>query len=141
MRLSSILSFLGFALFFAGTYCPLLRPFHLFNWNVYQMNQPYGLVLLLVAVVGILASFLNQRKLVRITAWVSLVLVVMLLVAAILKVQFAFSFIPFHKVDAFLARQIKFKWGWYVLFAGAILALAGALNNKPKSIITAPEAV
>ena len=44
MRISSILSFIGFVLLFAGTYCPLLRPFGLINWNVYQLNQPYGLV-------------------------------------------------------------------------------------------------
>lgn len=105
------------------------------------MNQPYGLALLLVAVIGIITSFLNQRKVVLINAWVALLLVVLLLVAAILKVKFAFSFIPFHGIEAFMSRQIKFKWGWYVLFAGAVLALAGALSSKPKSIIMTPEVV
>jgi hypothetical protein len=141
MRLSSILSFVGFVLLFAGTYCPLLRPFHLFNWNVHQLNQPYGIVLLLVAVVGVISAFLNQHKITRIAAWVSLLLVVVLLIAAVLKVQFAFSFIPFHKIDAFLSRQIKFKWGWWVLFAGTVLALAGALNGKPKGFVKPPQAV
>jgi hypothetical protein len=65
MRISSILSFLGFVLLFAGTYCPLLRPLGLFNWNVYQLNQPYGLVFALVAVVGVAASFLNQQKIIK----------------------------------------------------------------------------
>jgi uncharacterized membrane protein len=139
MRISSILSFVGFVLLFAGTYCPLLRPFHIMNWNVYQLNQPYGLVMLLVAVIGIAGSFLNQPKIIRATAWGSVVLVVMLLIAALLKIHFAFSFIPFHKFEAFLAKQIKFKWGWYVLFAGAALALAGALSSKPKVYIKVPD--
>lgn len=130
MRISSILSFVGFVLLFAGTYCPLLRPFHIMNWNVYQLNQPYGLVMLLMAIIGIAASFLNQPKIIRAAAWGSVVLVVMLLIAALLKIHFAFSFIPFHKFEAFLARQVKFKWGWYVLFAGAALALAGALSIR-----------
>jgi len=139
MRLSSILSFVGFALLFGATYCPLLRPLGLFNWDVYQLNQPYGLVLALVAIIGILSSFLNQPQLMRVTAWVSLVLVVVLLAAAIFKVQTAFSFIPFKKFDAFLTRHIKFKWGWWVLFAGAVLALAGAMSAKPKTYIKPAE--
>lgn len=135
MRISSILSFLGFTLLFAGTYCPLLRPFHIVNWNVYQLNQPYGLVLLLVAIIGIAASFLNQPKIIRAAAWISLILVIMLFIAALLKIHFAFSFIPFHKFENFLARQIKFKWGWYVLFSGAVIAVAGALAHKPRVFI------
>jgi uncharacterized membrane protein len=138
MRISSILSFVGFVLIFAGTYCPLLRPFHIMNWNVYQLNQPYGLVMLLVAIIGIAASFLNQPKIIRATAWGSVVLVVMLLIAALLKIHFAFSFIPFHKFEAFLARQVKFKWGWYVLFTGAGLAVAGTLSIR-KITVKAPE--
>ncbi|MDN5287407.1 MAG: hypothetical protein JWR38_3681 [Mucilaginibacter sp.] len=141
MRLSSILSFVGFALLMAGTYCPLLRPFHIVSWNVYQLNQPYGLVLLLVAIVGILASFLNQPKIIRAAAWTSVVLVLLLFIAALLKIHFAFSFIPFHKFEIFLARQIKFKWGWYVLFTGPILALAGALSNRPQIYIKSTEAI
>lgn len=138
MRISSILSFVGFVLLFAGTYCPLLRPFHIVSWNVYQLNQPYGLVMLLAAVIGIAASFLNQPKIIRTAAWVSVALVVMLFIAALLKIHFAFSFIPFHKFEAFLAKQIKFKWGWYVLLAGALLALAGALSIR-KPTVKVPE--
>ena len=138
MRISSILSFVGFVLLFAGTYCPLLRPFHIVSWNVYQLNQPYGLVMLLAAIIGIVASFLNQPKIIRAAAWVSAALVVMLFIAALLKIHFAFSFIPFHKFEAFLAKQIKFKWGWYVLLAGALLALAGALSIR-KPTVKAPE--
>jgi predicted membrane channel-forming protein YqfA (hemolysin III family) len=141
MRLNSILSFVGFLLLFAGTYCPLLRPFHLFNWNVYQLNQPYGIVLLLVAIIGIISSFLNQHKITRASAWLSLVLVVVLLAAAIFKVKTTFSFIPFHKFDTLLTKQIKFKWGWWVLFAGPVLALAGALSSKPKGYVKPPEVI
>lgn len=138
MRISSILSFVGFVLLFAGTYCPLLRPFHIVSWNVYQLNQPYGLVMLLAAIVGIAASFLNQPKIIRAAAWVSAALVVMLFIAALLKIHFAFSFIPFHKFEAFLAKQIKFKWGWYVLLAGALFAVAGALSIR-KPTVKIPE--
>jgi hypothetical protein len=135
MRLSSILSFVGFALLFAATYCPLLRVFHVTSWNVYKLNQPYGLVLLLVAVVGIIVSFLNQAKIIRVAAWLAFALAALLLAAAIMKVNSAFSFIPFKGVNKFLTSQLKFQWGWYVLFAGPVLALIGALSSKSKVFI------
>ena len=130
MRLNTLLSFAGFIMLVAGTYCPILRPFHLFNWDVYDANKPFGIVILLVALVGIIGTVFNQVKITRLSSWLSLGLVILFFIAAWLKVHTSFSFIPFHSIDAFLTRQIKFKWGWYLLFAGPLLALAGVLFNK-----------
>ncbi|MCC8423343.1 hypothetical protein [Mucilaginibacter sp. UR6-11] len=127
MRLPSLVSFVGFVLLMAGTWCPLLRPFHLFNMDVYDLNRPYGMVILLVSVVGILGVILTRIKLVRLTAWLSLLLVLVLFVAAYLKVHTSFSFIPFKSIAGFLSSQIKFKWGWYLLAAGPLTALAGSM--------------
>jgi len=134
MRLNTLISFVGFVILIAATYCPILRPFHLFNWDVYDGNKPYGIVILLVAVVGILGTVLNQPKIVRLTAWLSLALVIVFYVLAWLKVHTSFSFIPFHSLDAYLTRQIKFKWGWYLLLAGPLMALLGALTAKKSSL-------
>jgi len=135
MRISSFFSFAGFVLLIAATYCPLLRPFGLVSWNVYDLNKPFGMVILLVAVVGILGTVLNRGGLVKLTAWISLVLVVLLFLAAILKVNTSFSFLPFKSIAGFLSKQIKFKWGWYLLFAGALVALGGSFANKKISSI------
>lgn len=132
MRLPSLISFIGFVLLMAATWCPLLRPFHLFNWNVYDLNKPYGMVILLISIVGILGVVLNQPKLVKLTAWASLGLVTLLLLAAVLKVHASFSFIPFKGITSFLERQIKFKWGWYLLFVGPLGALLGTLLKPSK---------
>jgi hypothetical protein len=41
-----------------------------------------------------------------------------------------------------LGRQIKFKWGWWFLVAGPVLALLGVLNEKSKyKIQDQPQAV
>lgn len=90
------------------------------------------MVVLLVAVVGILGVVLNRIQLVRLTAWSSLGLVVLLFIAAYLKVHTSFSFIPFKPFEGFLTRQIAFKWGWYLLFAGPIIALAGCVGTPSK---------
>jgi hypothetical protein len=79
MRPASLLSLIGFILLIAATFCPMLRPFHLFNMNVYKLNQPYGMAIMLVGVIGILCTVLNQTKVTRIAAWASLVLVVLLM--------------------------------------------------------------
>ena len=132
MRIPSLISFIGFVLLMAATYCPLLRPFHLFNWDVYDLNKPYGMVILLMAVVGIIAVVLNRPKLVKLISLISLALVTLLLLAAFMKIHTSFSFIPFKGITGFLERQIKFKWGWYLLFAGPLLALAGTFFKPSK---------
>ncbi|CAN5245207.1 hypothetical protein BH09BAC6_BH09BAC6_18830 [soil metagenome] len=130
MRLNTLVSFLGFVILAAATYCPMLRPFHLFNFDVYGLNKAYGVTILLVAVIGILGTFFNQIKVTRLASFASIVLVVLLYVAVYAKIRTSFSFIPFHAIDAFLTRQIKFKWGWYVLFGGSLLSLAGVFTKK-----------
>jgi len=116
----------------AGTWCPLLRPFHLLNWDAYDLNRPYGMVILLISVVGILGVILTRIQLVRLTGWISLVLVLLLFLAAFMKVHTTFSFIPFKSFAGFLAGQIKFKWGWYLLFTGPVIALAGSMVKNSK---------
>lgn len=132
MRLPSLLSLIGFIVLIAATYCPMLSAFGMVTMNVYKMNQPFGLLLLLVGIIGILCTFFNQTKVTRFAAYISLCLVALLLVAAVLKVNTTFSFIPFKSINAFLTRQLKFKWGWYVLFAGPALAVLGAFFSKNK---------
>lgn len=133
MRLNNFMSFAGFVVLIAATWCPILRPFHLFNWNVYDANKPYGIVILLVAVVGIIGAVFNQVKIIRLAAWLSLILVALLYVMAQLKVHTSFNFIPFRTIENFLSRQIKFKWGWFLLFGGAALALLGGLMGKKRN--------
>ncbi|AMR33185.1 hypothetical protein A0256_18055 [Mucilaginibacter sp. PAMC 26640] len=137
MRLPSLLSLIGFIMLIAGTYCPMLRPFHLMNWNVYQLNQPFGLLLMLVGFIGIICTFLNQLKVSRFAAFISLILVALLFIAAVLKVKTSFSFIPFKGINAFLTRQIAFKWGWFVLFAGPAFSVLGTMLTKSNNNISA----
>jgi hypothetical protein len=138
MRPASLLSLLGFIILIAATFCPMLRAFHVKTFDVYGLSKPYGIVIMLVGVIGILCTVLNQTKVTRIAAWASLVLVVLLYIAAFLKVKASFSFIPFKGINGFLTRQIAFKWGWYVLFTGPILAVIGVSLSK-KRVYTAGE--
>jgi len=131
VRLNTLFSFAGFVILIAATWCPILHPIT-GNWDVYDGNKPYGLVILLVALVGIIGVVFSQAKIIRVAAWMSLGLVFIFLVLTVLKVYTSFNFIPLHFVAKYLTSKIKFKWGWYLLFAGPLLALAGVLfKRKP----------
>lgn len=132
MKLRSFLAFAGFVILIAATYCPLFRPFGITTWDMYDANKPYGIVVLLVAVVGIIGVVFMQSSIARMAAWLSAILIVLFYILALLKIHTSFTFIPFHAISRFLAKQIKFKWGWWLLVAGPILSLTGALRDKPR---------
>lgn len=137
MPTRSSLSFAGFILLIVATYFPLLRPFGLRNMNIFDLSMPFGMVVLLVALMGLLGVVLKQRTLAKFCGWISLFLILLLLLASYLKIHNAFSIIPFKGIAGFLARQIRYKWGWLALFAGAFLAILG--NATTKSATVAPE--
>lgn len=130
MKLRSFLAFAGFVMLIAATYCPLFRPFGVTTWNMYDGNKPYGIVVLVIAIVGIVGVIFIQTKVARMAAWLSAVLVFLFYLLALLKIHTSFTFIPFHAISRFLAKQIKFKWGWWLLAAGPLLSLAGVLRQK-----------
>ena len=132
MKLRSFLAFAGFVMLIAATYCPLFRPFGITTWNMYDANKPYGIVVLLIAVVGIIGVVFMQASVARMAAWLSAILVFLFYILALLKIHTSFTFIPFHAVSRFLASKIKFKWGWWLLVAGPVLSLAGALRDKSR---------
>lgn len=132
MRPASFISFAGFVILIAATYCPLFRPLGIVNWDMYDANKPYGIVVLLIAVVGIIGLVFMQLKIARMAAWLSVILIILFYFLSLLKIHTSFSFIPFHSISRYLAGKIRFKWGWWLLVAGPVLALAGALNEKLK---------
>jgi uncharacterized membrane protein len=132
MKLRSFMAFAGFVILIAATYCPLFRPFGITTWDMYDANKPYGIVVLLVAVVGIIGVVFMQSSIARMAGWLSAILVALFYILALLKIHTSFTFIPFHAISRFLAKQIKFKWGWWLLVVGPILSLTGALRDKPR---------
>lgn len=141
MRIPSLLSLVGFIMVIAATYCPMLRPFGVFSMNVYSMNKPFGMVILIVAVIGIIGVVFNRLKVARLAAWATVALAALLYVGAYLKVHTSFSFLPMSSVAAYLTSKIKFKWGWYVLFTGATLCLSILFSKKTGLVKSGNEVV
>jgi hypothetical protein len=124
----------GFFFLIAGTNSPLISPLGLVKWNLFDLNQTFATVLLVIAIAGLVASYLKNIRLIRIAGIITLVLVLLVFIAAVMKVNTSFSFIPFPKLAQTMSGFIHYRWGWYLLFAGPILALLG--TNTTKSIHT-----
>ena len=127
----SLLSFCGFLLLIIATYCPLVKPFGIFpSMDIFALKQPFGIAILLIGVIGIIGFVLRQYAIVRLCAWLSLLMVVVFYAGVIFQIHHFFSFIPFSSVANFLTRSIKFKWGWFPLFGGPVLAIIGSILSK-----------
>ncbi len=126
----TFVSFAGFVLLIAGIFSPLISPLGLIKWNLFDLNKPFGIVLLAVAVTGLIAAIMKNNQLIKFAAWFTLGLVILVFVAAVMKVNTSFSFIPFPKLSHTLSGLIHYRWGWFLLFAGPILALLGTGERK-----------
>ena len=132
MQLKNILAFAGYCLAAAGTYCPLLRLFGITNQNQFAINKPYGLLILFTCIVGIVLLSAGRRHNAQTTARILLALVIVLFAGAHFKVHNTFSGITYKGIGGYLAGQVKFIWGWYVLFAGAILSVFTTYASKKR---------
>ncbi len=131
----SFVTTVGFIILIAGIYCPLISSLGLVKWSLLDLNKTFALILQAFAMCGIIFNFKKQgalKKFSKLNAWIALVLVILVFVAVKMKVNTAFSFIPFPKLSHTLSDLIHYHWGWYLLFAGPVLALLG--NRKKESL-------
>ena len=133
MRISSLISFVGFAIVLVATFCPLAH-FLFVHKTIYQVNQPYGIILLLISVVGIIGCVFSNKGVATLMVWIILGLIVLLFIAGLFKMNHYFNFMPFHWGAESLNHKIKFDWGWYAMCAGGIIAVLGTFAKKPTAI-------
>ena len=123
----------GALLVVAGVFSPMLRIPIIGNWNYFDTDTALASIVLTLAVLGILASVLNKRGLMRFSGWAALIVVVFTLGAVYFKVNDYFSFIPFKKLAAAAVRIIHYQWiGWGVLAAGSVLMIISGRKQAVK---------
>ena len=131
----NFISLAGFIMLIAGLFSPLISPLGLVKWDLFDLNKTFAVIVLLVAIAGLAAAIIRNNQLLKLSGWISLALVVLVFIAAVMKVQTAFSFIPFPKLANTMSGFIHYRWGWFLLFAGAIMGLLGSFGLK-KSLHT-----
>lgn len=132
----TLISFAGFILLIAGLFSPLISPLGLVKWNLFDLNKIFAIIILLVAVAGLFSTLVKNNQFRKITAWIAFALVTLVFIAVVMKVKTAFSFIPFPKLANTMSGFIHYRWGWYLLFAGSVLAVLGTFGGGRKSLHT-----
>jgi len=112
---------LGAVVMAAGGLCPLLRVPVLGNWNYFDVDQRLAILFYILVLAGFIGAFLQRPGLIRFSGLAVIVLVLVSLAGIYFKVQDSFSFIQFKKVINLAAGMVKYKWGWFVIIAGALL--------------------
>ncbi len=114
---------IGAVIMAAGGLCPLLRVPILGNWNYFDVDVRLAVVFYILVFLAFLGAFIKNAGLLKFTGWAALFLVALSLVGIYLKVHDTFNFIHFKKVINLAAGLVKYKWGWYVIVAGALVLL------------------
>lgn len=123
----------GAVIMAVGGFCPLLRVPIMGNWNYYEIDQRLAIAFYVLVLVGLAGAFLDRPKVMKFAGWATVVLVLISLLGIYLKVHDTFGFIRFKKLIDFAAGSVKYKWGWWVILAGAALLI---LVRKPKPVAT-----
>ena len=124
----------GAVLMAIGGMCPLVRVPIMGNWNYFDLDQTLAITFYVLVVVGLIGAFTAKAGLVKFAGWAGLVLVAITLAGVYFKAHDSFGFLHFKKVVNFAAGLVKYKWGWYVIAAGAFLMIT---IRKPKVLIVA----
>lgn len=132
MKSLNYIGLLGSLLIIAGGLSPMLHLPIIGDWNYYDIDVALASIVMTLAVLGVIASIINKKGLLRFTGWASLVVILFTLAAVYFKVNDYFSFIPLKKLAAAATRMVHYRWmGWALLLAGAILSIIGSRRRRP----------
>lgn len=126
MKISQIISLF---LIVAGSFLPLVHIPIIGNWNYYKIDPNLAYIVWGLCTLAFLGIFLNKLKLVRISAFILILLFTFTIVAVKFKSLDYFSFLPFKSWQESFAGIVKLSWGWFLEFSGAILLLFIKKNN------------
>jgi hypothetical protein len=121
---------IGAVILAVGGMCPLVHVPILGNWNYFGIDAALGFVFYFIVAIAFLSAYINKPGLIRISGYAALVWVVLTLLAVWFKSHDYFHFIHFKKLINLAAGMVKYKWGWFVIIAGAVLLIV-----TPKKLI------
>ena len=120
---------IGAAILAVGGLCPLIRVPVLGNWNYFDLDVSIATVFYVVVVIAMIASLLGKTKVIRSCGWIAIALVLVTLAGVYFKSHDAFSFLHFKKAVNFASGLVKYKWGWFVIVAGALALITGSRDK------------
>lgn len=111
---------IGAIILAVGGMCPLVHVPILGNWNYFGIDPALGTIFYVIVVLALAGAFLNKAGLMKFTGWAAIVWVILTLCAVWFKSHDYFSFMHFKKLIGLASGMVKYKWGWFVIIAGAL---------------------
>ncbi len=124
---------IGSALLAAGGMCPLMHIPIIGNWNYFDIDQRLAIAFYVMVVIGFIGAFAGKHVLIKAAGWGAVVLMLITLAGIYFKAHDSFSFLHFKKLVSFAAGMVKYKWGWFIIAAGALILVT---VRRPK-VLTA----
>lgn len=126
--LNKIYALLGITIAaFSTIFCPFLRVALIGNWNLYQTDAVlFGVT---IGLLSLLIFIFFVRKII-VFRWISYLFLAWCaigLLGVYLKIN---NYFGMKLVDGMLAKTLHLKWGWLVLFAGALLIIFSVRKIK-----------
>ncbi|MES2455294.1 MAG: hypothetical protein V4594_07135 [Bacteroidota bacterium] len=123
---------IGASLMAIGGVSPLMHLPIIGNWNYFDIDMRLAVAFYVLVFLALIGAFAKKSGLIRFSGIAAIVLVLITLAGIYFKAHDSFSFLHFKKLVSFAAGMVKYKWGWYVILAGAF---ALALVRKPKVVL------
>ncbi|WP_256007372.1 MULTISPECIES: hypothetical protein [Pedobacter] len=133
MRTQAII---GSALMAAGGMSPLMRIPITGNWNYFDIDMRLAVIFYIFVALGFAGAFLAKPFLVRFAGVAAIILALITLAGIYFQAQDSFSFLHFKKLVNLAAGMVKYKWGWYIIFAGAFVLATVRRRKVPTSQVT-----
>lgn len=112
---------IGSIIMAAGGLCPLMHLPIIGNWNYFGIDIYMASVFYAFVLLGLIGAFAQKAGLLRFVGWMVILIVGLTLLAIYFKAHNCFSFIPIKKLANLASGIVKYKWGWFVILAGALM--------------------
>ena len=127
------LQLLGVGLVIIGSFLPLVKIPLIGNWNYWNIEPILASTIWILSILGYFFIQKNKLKASRIIAIFMLSIFVFTIIAVQFKSLDFFSFLPFKSWQSAFAGMVKFSWGWFFEFVGAVLILLPRKEIKIES--------
>jgi len=122
---------IGSVIMAVGGLSPLIHLPIIGNWNYFDVDMRLAIAFYMLVLLGLAGSFAKKAGLIKFAGWGAVVLVLITLFGIYLKSHDSFSFLHFKKLVNLASGLVKYKWGWYVILAGALTLIT---VRKPRVI-------
>ena len=122
---------IGSVIMAVGGLSPLIHLPIIGNWNYFDVDMRLAIAFYALVLLGLAGSFAKKAGLIKFAGWGAVVLVLITLFGIYLKSHDSFSFLHFKKLVNLASGLVKYKWGWYVILAGALTLIT---VRKPRVI-------